>query len=40
MGYKIITKVEIDGSINGSLDLRGTGITSLPNSIRESQVIK
>ena len=40
MGYKIISTIEVDGPIDGDLDLRGTGITDLPASIRPEQVIR
>ena len=33
MGYKITTTLEIEGHIDGDLDLRGTGITVLPNGL-------
>lgn len=40
MGYRIISTIEVDGPIDGDLDLRGTGITALPASIRLGQVIR
>lgn len=40
MGYKIESKLVVDGPIDGDLDLRGTGITALPEGIKESQVIR
>ena len=40
MGYRIISTIEVDGPIDGDLDLRGTGITALPASIRPEQVIR
>ena len=33
MGYRIISTVEIDGPIDGDIDLRGTGITALPDGL-------
>ena len=33
MGYRIETKIVIDGPIEGDLDLRGTGITALPDGL-------
>ena len=33
MGYKLETKLVIDGTIEGDLDLRGTGITALPEGL-------
>ena len=40
MGYKIEALITADGPIEGDLDLRGTGITALPEGIKESQVIR
>ena len=33
MGYRIISTIEVDGPIDGDLDLRGTGITALPEGL-------
>ena len=34
MGYKLKTELLIDGPIEDALDLRGTGITSLPEGLK------
>ena len=33
MGYRIISTIEVDGPIDGDLDLGGTGITALPDGL-------
>ena len=33
MGYRIISTIEVDRPIDGDLDLRGTGITALPEGL-------
>ena len=33
MGYRIISTIEVDGPIDGDLDLRGTCITALPDGL-------
>ena len=34
MGYKIEALITADGPIEGDLDLRGTGITALPEGLQ------
>ena len=34
MGYKLETKLVIDGTIEGDLDLLGTGITNIPKKLK------
>ena len=34
MGYKLETRLIIDGPIEGDLDLSGTGITALPDGLQ------
>ena len=33
MGHRIISTIEVDGPIDGDLDLRDTGITALPDGL-------